>query len=121
MWDANSIDGTDIHGSCSWCEGSLQPHHYVQPVQWSVFVLCSEECLCAKLRYDAATRSTARRRNFERFVVTTSLIAACITGHDGPPSQRAALTLFKQPTADRAPLPGSFGPEWPPTEASLIA
>jgi len=54
--------------------------------------------------------------------------ARCVGGgslppHDGPPSRRTALAVRQQPTApaDTMPLPGSFGPEWPPTEASLIA
>jgi murein DD-endopeptidase MepM/ murein hydrolase activator NlpD len=84
-----------------------------------VFVLCSEECLRANLRADAATRSAARRHNFKRLVVATALVTAFITPHDRPPSQQAA----KQPPAlaDTAPLPGWFGPEWPPTQESLIA
>ncbi len=121
--DANSIDTTDVRGSCSWCAGSLQPHHYVQAARSALFVFCSEECLHSKLRDDAATRSTARRRNLKRFVVATSLVAACITPHDGPPSLRTYPRALKQPTApaNMSLLPGSFGPEWPPTEASLIA
>src|SRR5262245_50096684 len=91
MTDADSIDTTDVRGSCSWCEGPLRPHHFVQTARGSVFVLCSEECLGAKLRSDAARRSTARRRYFQRFVVATSLIAACITPHEGP-FRRATLT-----------------------------
>jgi hypothetical protein len=120
MMDADSIETTDVRGSCSWCEGSLRPHHFVQPARASVFVLCSEECLHAKLRDDAAKRWLARRRNFKRFVVASTLVAACITPHDGP---RTALSALKPATAptDTAALPGSFGPEWPPTEASLIA
>jgi murein DD-endopeptidase MepM/ murein hydrolase activator NlpD len=121
MIDADSIDTTEVRGSCSWCEGSLRPHHYVQAARSAVFVLCSEECLHAMQRADAVTRAAARRRNFKWFVVVSSLIAACITPHDGPSSLRRAV--LKQPAApvDTAPLAGSFGPEWPPTEASLIA
>jgi murein DD-endopeptidase MepM/ murein hydrolase activator NlpD len=122
MRDPDGIDATELHGSCSWCKGSLRPHHYVQATRSAAFVLCSEDCLRAKLHDDAAKRSAARRRNFKRFVFATSLVAACITPHL-PPSPRTALTSLQRPTApaDTAPLPGSFGPEWPPTEASLLA
>ncbi|MGZ3428738.1 MAG: M23 family metallopeptidase [Polyangia bacterium] len=101
----------------------MRPHHYVQAARSSVFVLCSEECLRAKLRADAAIRAKARRRNFKWFVIATSLVAACITPHDGPPSLRKARAILAHPSApaDTAPLPGAFGPEWPPSEASLIA
>ncbi len=123
MMDADSIDTTDVRRACAWCEGAVPPHHFVQAVGSSLFVLCSEECLRAKLRADAATRATVRRRNLKRLVVATSLVAACITPHDAPPSLRAAQASRAHAIApvDDAPLPGSFGPEWPPSEASLIA
>jgi murein DD-endopeptidase MepM/ murein hydrolase activator NlpD len=120
MTDADSIETTDVRGSCSWCEGSLRPHHYVQIVGSSVFTLCSEDCLRARLRADAATRSAKRRRNLKWLVVATSFVVACITPHSGPPSPRKVLPSTSA-VADTAPLPGSFGPEWPPSEASLIA
>ena len=121
MTEADSIETTDVRGACSWCDGSLRPHHFVQAVRSAVFVLCSEECLRAKLERDAATRSKARRRNLKIFVVASSLVAACITPHDGPRSLRKVVMVQPAAPADATPLPGSFGPEWPPTEASLIA
>ena len=30
MTDADSIETTDVRGSCAWCDGPLQPHHFVQ-------------------------------------------------------------------------------------------
>jgi murein DD-endopeptidase MepM/ murein hydrolase activator NlpD len=123
MQKDDAIATTDPSGSCSWCKQALRPyHHYVQAGRSSVFLLCSEECLRAKLRDDAAMRSAARRRNLKRFVFATSLVAACITPHL-PPLPRTAVTVPKPPSAplDPAPLPGAFGPEWPPSEASLLA
>jgi hypothetical protein len=122
MMDANSIDTTDVRGACFRCEGPLAPHHFVQAAGASTLTLCSEECLRAKLRDDAAARAIARRRNLKRLVVVTSLVAACITPHQGPPSLHKAVAIIKPPPLPpSAPLPGSFGPEWPPSEASLLA
>lgn len=122
MTDANSIDTTEVRGSCAWCAGSLRPHHYVQVVRSSAFALCSEDCLRAKLRADAVARAAARRRDLKRLVVATFLVAACITPHDGPPSLRTTPRMVRAVAPDdTAPLPGAFGPEWPPSEASLIA
>src|SRR2546423_15603339 len=115
MIDADSIETTDVRGSCSWCEGSLRPHHFVQAVRSSVFVLCSEECLRAKLQRDATTRSQTRRRAFKVFVVGMSVVAACITPHDGPRSLRKAVVVQAAAPAGTAPLPGALGPEGPPT------
>ena len=121
MTDANSIDTTDVRGSCTWCEGSLRPGHFVHAIGAKVHALCSEDCLRAKLRDDAAKRSRVRRRNLTWLVVTTSLVAACITPHDGPLSLRRAAMTPKPPTqSPDAPLPGAFGPEWPPSEESLL-
>jgi murein DD-endopeptidase MepM/ murein hydrolase activator NlpD len=123
MTDANSIDATDVRGSCCWCDGSLEPRHFVQAVGSSVLTLCSEECLRAKLRDDAAARAATRGRRLKRLVLVTSFVAACITPHDGPPSLHKPAAALKAPAspAEGAQLPGAFGPEWPPSEASLIA
>lgn len=122
MTDANSIDTTDVRGSCTWCEGSLRPSHFVHAVGGKAHALCSEDCLRAKLRDVAAGRARVRRRNLKWLVVTTSLVAACITPHDGPRSLRRVAMMPKAPVqSPDAPLPGAFGPEWPPSEASLLA
>jgi murein DD-endopeptidase MepM/ murein hydrolase activator NlpD len=122
MTDADTIRTTDIDGACSWCEGALPLRHYVQATRSFAFVLCSEECLRAKLRDDAALRSAARLRHFGRAVVVTALVALCIAPHDAPLSRAQLAALARPaPPVDTAPLPGTFGPEWPPSEASLIA
>ncbi|HEX8953347.1 MAG TPA: M23 family metallopeptidase [Polyangia bacterium] len=101
----------------------MQPHHYVHAAGSSLFALCSAECLRARQRAVAATRAAARRRNVKWLAVVTSLVAACVTPHDGPRALHPPRKLVAQPAApvDGAPLPGAFGPEWPPTEASLLA
>jgi murein DD-endopeptidase MepM/ murein hydrolase activator NlpD len=123
MIDANSIDATGVRGSCAWCEGSLQAHHYVQAVGASVIALCSEECLRGKLRSDAIIRAAKRRRNLKWLAVVTAFVAACVTPHEGPRSLRrlVAVRTSAIAPADVTPLPGAFGPEWPPSEASLLA
>jgi murein DD-endopeptidase MepM/ murein hydrolase activator NlpD len=124
MEDANSIDTTDVRGACFRCEGPLAPHHFVQAAGASTLTLCSEECLRAKLHADAAARAVARRRNLTRLLVVASLVAACITPHQGPPSLHKAVAMVKAPSPPpetASLLPGSFGPEWPPSEASILA
>jgi len=122
MTDADTIRMTEVDGACSWCDGALPPRHYVQAVRAFVFVFCSDDCLQASLHDDALLRSAARRRNLGRFLTAATLIALCIAPHDGPlsPSEVAALER-PAPPADTTPLPGTFGPEWPPSEASLLA
>ena len=121
MTDANSIDTTEVRGSCFWCDGAVRASHFVHAVGGKLRTLCSEECLRAKLRDDAARRWRVRRRNVKWLLVATSLVAACITPHDGPLSLRRAAMATKPPApSPNAPLPGAFGPEWPPSEASLL-
>jgi murein DD-endopeptidase MepM/ murein hydrolase activator NlpD len=122
--DPSSIDTTGVRGSCAWCSGSLQPHHFILATRSSALVFCCEECLRSKRIDDAARRWSARRRNVKRLVVATFLIGACIMPHNGPPSLRAPVaSVAPVPVLPppETPLPGAFGPEWPPTEASLIA
>jgi len=121
MTDANSIDTTEVRGSCFWCDGAVRASHFVHAVGGKLRTLCSEECLRAKLRDDAARRWRVRRRNIKWLLVATSLVAACITPHDGPLSLRRAAMATKPPApSPNGPLPGAFGPEWPPSEASLL-
>jgi murein DD-endopeptidase MepM/ murein hydrolase activator NlpD len=122
MTDANSIDATGVRGTCAWCAGSLEPHHFVQVAGAKTLALCSEECLGKKQQHDAATRAARLRRRLKVLVIGSSLVAACITPHDGPLALRKPVLIAKAPAPSEAePLPGSFGPEWPPSEASLIA
>ena len=123
MIDADSIEATDVRGACAWCDGSLRPHHFVQMAGARAVTLCSEECLRARQRDDAAKRSRMRRRNAKIAVVVGALVAACVTPHDGPRLLRrpvAAAATVKKPAAP-APPPVPYGPEWPPTEASDLA
>jgi murein DD-endopeptidase MepM/ murein hydrolase activator NlpD len=94
----------------------------VQTERSSLFTLCSEECLREKMRADADARARVRRRNWKRLVVVSSLVGACVTPHDGPRALHKTAAVLAQPSAPAAtaPLPGSFGPDWPPTEASLL-
>jgi murein DD-endopeptidase MepM/ murein hydrolase activator NlpD len=120
MTDADSIDTTDVRGSCCWCAGSLRPSHYVQAVGADALTFCTEDCLRAKLHDDAAARASWQRRRWKRLTIVTVFIGACITPHDGPPSLHHPRAAQRSAPSPAAPLPGSFGPEWPPSEASLI-
>src|SRR5689334_7292387 len=107
MTDADSIETTDVRGACCWCDGELQPHHFVQAVGAWTYVLCSESCLRAKLAADAAARWAVRRRALKWTLIATSIIAACITPHDGPLSLHAAARVPATVAAAIAPLPGA--------------
>jgi murein DD-endopeptidase MepM/ murein hydrolase activator NlpD len=123
MTEANSQETTEHDGLCSWCDGAWRGTQYVQLVKSSTLVFCSEDCMRAQRRDDALARSAARRRTVRVFVVGTALVGAFITPHEGPPSRRAraAAPVLGTAQADAGALPGAFGPEWPPNEASLIA
>jgi murein DD-endopeptidase MepM/ murein hydrolase activator NlpD len=120
MTDADSIEVTDVRGDCARCDGSLRGNHFVQVVGRTVLTLCSEECLRAKLADDDAAQATRRDRRIKRLVFATIFVGACITPHDGPWRRTQVLTPPSAPSVE-APPQGSFGPEWPPSEASLIS
>lgn len=118
MTDASPSSSNDAGEACAWCEAPLRGKRYVQVVGASEWTLCSEQCLRAKRRDDALERVAVLRLRLKRLLVVASLVAACLTPHQGPPSPREPRPV---PAADLAPLPGSFGPEWPPSEAGLLA
>lgn len=123
MTDADSIETTGVRGACAWCEGPLKPRHFVRVARARMLTLCSEACLEARRRAERATAWRRRWRNTKVLVVVGSVVAACVTPHDGPPSLRRVRVAVARPRppVDEAPLPGAFGPEWPPSEASLLA
>jgi hypothetical protein len=125
MTDANSLETTlEYDPRCAWCGGDWRGTQYVQVVGSSTRVLCSEDCLRAKMRDDAVARSATRRRTARVFILGTALVGAFVVPHEGPPSRRprpAAAPVRGTAQADAGELPGAFGPEWPPNEASLIA
>jgi murein DD-endopeptidase MepM/ murein hydrolase activator NlpD len=115
--ESNTIDGTGICGTC----GSFPvADRYVQLQGRALHVFCSRECLDAGMREQRGKRRATRFRYARRLTIGLAFAGACLTPHQWPTPRRP-------PASDGAPAappplpPGWFGPEWPPTETSLLA
>ena len=125
MIDASdTIDGTAV---CGMCNGALRKGRYVQVYRSSVFRFCSEPCFRAVLREQRSKRWAARWRYTKRFTIALAFVGVCLAPHEGPSWIRRASTVRTvkaPPPKDPGPPPlpaGWFGPDWPPTEISLLA
>jgi murein DD-endopeptidase MepM/ murein hydrolase activator NlpD len=124
---ASSSDGLDRITVCGVCEGSLDQGRYVQLEPW-LPVFCSEPCFRDGMREQRLERWAERRRAMKTLAVSTILIGALLTPHRGPGRPRAPRPDRPAPAARPANdsgaavlPPGWFGPDWPPTETSLLA
>jgi murein DD-endopeptidase MepM/ murein hydrolase activator NlpD len=122
------LDSFDtIYGAsvCAMCGDSLAKGRYLQVEASFPQVFCSRACLRAELREIRAWRWAARHRNLRRLAIGVILIGACLTPHQRRSNQRAvsqALVVHSGAKPGPEPLPpGWFGPDWPPTESSLLA
>jgi len=121
----DSSDTIDIAFSCELCEGELDLGRYVEVVNDTALTFCSVSCARAARRARRALRWAARRRGLRRLVVGTVLVAGGLTPHEGAASHaprrlpRAQPSRLAPPGPEVLP-PGWFGPQWPPTEASLL-
>jgi murein DD-endopeptidase MepM/ murein hydrolase activator NlpD len=119
--NSNTIDGT---GVCATCGSFPVAERYVQMEGRTLHVFCSRACLGAGMRAQSVKRRAARFRDARKLTIGIVFAGACLTPHQWPTPRRP-------PGADRAPdadksdplplPPGWFGPEWPPTETSLLA
>ena len=116
------IDGSDV---CGMCNTSLLTTRYVYVQAPTYHVLCSKSCVREAAREERRERWAARRRSTKRWTVGLVLAGGLLTPHQGParpPSIKRPATLTALPSAGPPPLPpGWFGPEWPPSEMSLLA
>ncbi|HEY2899554.1 MAG TPA: M23 family metallopeptidase [Polyangia bacterium] len=120
----DTIDGTS---ACAMCEGALTTGRYV-PVRPSLQqVFCSPVCLSAALRKQRARRWAARYRNLRRLTIGLVLLGACVMPYQwalrqGPQPVGLATMVGSDDRPAPPSLPaGWFGPEWPPTETSVLA
>jgi len=111
--------------ACRICDGPVIGAGYVLAHDWSLAVSCSEKCLRAARRAERRRRWAARARGIRRLTIGVTLLGACVTAHGGAARRpRAAHALAASSTVPPGPPPlprGWFGPEWPPTETSLLA
>jgi murein DD-endopeptidase MepM/ murein hydrolase activator NlpD len=123
----DSFDDTTDASDCAMCGGTLVTGRYVQVEGSSLRVFCSRVCLRAKAREQRAARWVVRHRHIRRLSIAIILIGAGLTPHLRP-APHGVLPVEPEkagPSRDRAALeslpPGWFGPDWPPTEPSLLA
>jgi murein DD-endopeptidase MepM/ murein hydrolase activator NlpD len=121
---SNTIEGAAV---CGLCNSSLVSRRYVRAAASSFYVLCSKECSRAVGRQQSAERWAARRLYTKRLTIGVIFAGAYLTPHQGPPR---ALRVHRAtpprsagvpPAGPPALPPGWFGPDWPPTEISLLA
>jgi len=125
MFDASET--IDSSMACGLCEGDLSLGRYVEVVHGSVLVtFCSDACVRAARRARRALRWAARRRSIRRLVVLSVALVGWLTPHQGPASKLARpvtsmpLPRVVEPPGPEVLPPGWYGPEWPPSDASLL-
>jgi murein DD-endopeptidase MepM/ murein hydrolase activator NlpD len=124
----DSAEAIEDTATCDVCGSSLLlRNRYALAEGWSLYVVCSESCLRVARRAQRRRLWGARWRRAMRLAVVVTLVAACVTPHEGPARPRRAEAVALEPApppqesgAPRLPA-GWFGPEWPPTETSLLA
>jgi murein DD-endopeptidase MepM/ murein hydrolase activator NlpD len=114
------FDGADV---CATCEADLDGGRVVQVYAAAFYAFCSERCFTAALAKQKKQRWAARRRAAKVLVLAGVVVGALLTPHPRPSQPTASLKPV-QPAAAAGPPPlpeGWFGPDWPPTETSLLA
>jgi murein DD-endopeptidase MepM/ murein hydrolase activator NlpD len=125
--DVTVPDGAAL---CEVCSAPLRATRYVHVETWAMYVLCSVGCFRDAVRDRRRVRWAARRQNAGQIALAAILATGFLTPHEGPavrrpiahaaPVMRAAPGPTEAKAQARLP-PGWYGPEWPPTETSLLA
>lgn len=119
----NTVEDPD---ACGICSRSLLPTRYVYVHAATYSVVCSRSCFKAAAREERRALWVSRRRSARRLFVGVVLAAGLLTAHQGPaahqanPRKAAVATVVEDKGPPPLP-PGWFGPQWPPTEESLLA
>jgi len=115
-----TIDRADVCGSCGTSVGGRSILHGEGA---ALRTFCSEACLQIMLTALRKRRWKVRRRGMKVAIIGVAIAGACLAPHQGwhpPPAKPARAPAA--PDADAASLPaGWFGPEWPPSDTSLLA
>ena len=121
MFDVSTpIDDT---GVCATCGNLLAASRYVHLRGAALHVFCSRACLRTGLRLQSLRKRATRYRATRRLALGIVLLGACLAPH-GALWRTASVPVAVVPPDDPGPAPlppGWFGPEWPPTEASVLA
>jgi murein DD-endopeptidase MepM/ murein hydrolase activator NlpD len=124
------IDSSDDNDGnvCGMCAGPLRGRRYARTEAGAVYIFCSEACVSAAAREERRERWSAHRRTIKYLLSVAIVCGAWLAPHQIPlhlDLSRAKRTPERRvPSADTtmAPLPaGWFGPDWPPTEISVLA
>lgn len=119
---SDTIDGA---AACAMCGGPLDGGRYVSLAGWSsLYIFCSGTCVGSAARSIRKRRWAVRRTRFEALLIGATLVAGCLTRHQGPARAHHLAHAMPVKVAEVGPPalpPGWFGPEWPPTDRNLLA
>src|ERR1700690_91835 len=122
-----SSDATDASSPSAVCGGFLGSEVYVYARRSFLVWFCSPTCLELAERARSAVRRTAWLRSARGSALAAMFVGVVFTPHRPPPRHPvSALARTAPPRTDvdagLAPLPpGWFGPDWPPSEMSVLA
>jgi murein DD-endopeptidase MepM/ murein hydrolase activator NlpD len=115
------------HGAaaCGACQASLPAKRYVYAEAGTIDVLCSTSCFRDVARAHRRLRWRRRGRTALQAAVAAIATAALVTPHGSAGVRRRAAKAAPAPrVVDPGPPPlppGWYGPEWPPSDTSLLA
>jgi len=122
-----SSDATDTSSPCAACGGLLGPETYAYARRSFLALFCSPTCLELAERARSAVHRTAWVRSVRHWSLALIFVGVVFTRHRPPPRHPLAALARTAPArsgvdAGLAPLPaGWFGPDWPPSEMSMLA
>jgi murein DD-endopeptidase MepM/ murein hydrolase activator NlpD len=119
--ETETIDRTEGCGSCG---NAVEGRRYLLADGEDLDDFCSEACLREAQAARRRRRWQARRRAMKIAVIGLAVAGACLAPHEGKHVQTprpAARAPVAAAAANPTLAPGWFGPEWPPTETSLLA
>jgi murein DD-endopeptidase MepM/ murein hydrolase activator NlpD len=111
-------------GICRSCGSYVAGRRFLLSEASGLRAFCSENCLREGQALMRAQRWKARRRTMKVAVVGMAVAGACLAPHQGAFDHRPPKPIPVAPKVVSAGLvvpPGWFGPEWPPTDMSLLA
>src|SRR6516162_2232205 len=124
MFEASTAMG--VASLCTTCGKLPTAERYVLPDGKSLRVYCSRACLRGGVRSRRLKVLGAWARGLRRISVALILVGAWLAPRDGLWRRRAPVASDVEapaPAQSSPPElpPGWFGPEWPPTETSVLA